>query len=331
MRILVLGGTVFLGRAVARCAVGAGHDVTCAARGVSGGHPDGARLVRVDRDRPEGLSALAGERFDAVVDVARRPSHVRQALTELGDRVGHWTFVSTISVYADDRTPGQRADSAPLLPAAPPEIDDATDEQYGPCKVAAEEAVAASGLAAFVCRAGLIVGPEDTSARFDYWVARLARGGEVLVPGRPEDQVQLVDVRDLASWLVLAAETGLTGTYDGVGAPVARREFMASIAEGVGATPRLTWVDQDFLAERGVQPWSGEGSLPVWVPLPDYAGLMSRDVSPALKNGLRTRPLSETARDTLDWLPSRPDPLIPAGLAPDDEARVLRAWHDRST
>jgi nucleoside-diphosphate-sugar epimerase len=331
MRLLVLGGTVFLGRAVARHAVEAGHDVTCAARGVSGAVPEGVRLVRVDRDRPGDLSTLEGQQFDAVVDVARRPSHVRRALAELGDRVGHWTFVSTCSVYADHATPGQRAESAPLLAAALPGVDDADGEQYGQCKVAAEEAVVSAGVPAFVCRAGLIVGPEDPSGRFDYWVARLARGGEVLAPGRPDDQVQWVDVRDLAGWLVLAGETGLTGTYDGIGAPLPRSQFLDGVAEGVGVTPTLTWVDQDFLAEHGVQPWTGERSLPMWLPLPDYAGFMTRDVSPALLTGLLTRPLIDTARDTLEWLRTRPDRMLRVGLDPSDEASVLRTWHDRTS
>jgi nucleoside-diphosphate-sugar epimerase len=276
------------------------------------------------------LSALDGQLFDAVLDVARRPSHVRRALAVLGDRCGHWTFVSTCTVYADQATPGQRAESAALLAAAPREVDDADGEQYGPCKVADEEAVAQSGVPAFVCRAGLIVGPEDPSGRFDYWVARLARGGEVLGPGRPDDRVQWIDVRDLAAWLVLAGETGLTGTYDGIGAPVPRSQFLAGVAEGVGVTPQLTWVDQDFLAEHRVQPWTGERSLPMWLPLPDYAGFMARDVSPALRAGLRTRPLTDTAGDTLEWLQTGPDRTLRVGLDPQEEATLLTRWHERN-
>jgi nucleoside-diphosphate-sugar epimerase len=330
MRVLILGGTAFLGRAVARRALDAGHDVTCAARGLSGTVPDGVQFVSIDRDHPDGLSALDGHHFDAVVDVARRPSHVRRALAVLSDRVGHWSFVSTCSVYADHATPGQHAGSAALLAAAPPEVDDADGEQYGPCKVAGEQAVASTGVPAFVCRAGLIVGPEDPSDRFTYWVARLARGGEVLTPGQPDDRVQWIDVRDLAAWLVLAGETSLTGTYDGIGVPVPRRRFLAGVAGGVGVSPHLTWVDQDFLAEHRVQPWAGERSLPMWLPLPDYAGFMARDVSPALRSGgLVTRPLADTARDTLEWLRTRPDLTMRVGLNPDDEADVLGRWHRR--
>lgn len=329
MKLLVLGGTVYLGRAVARHAVAAGHEVTCAARGASGVVPDGARHVVVDRDEPDGLAALAGASFDAVVDVAQQPSHVRRAVAALGGRVGHWSFVSTCSVYADQSTPAQRAESAPLVDPAPSEVDDADGPYYGPCKVSCEQAVQSSGVPAFICRAGLIVGPEDPSGRFDYWVSRLARaradGGPVLAPGGPGELVQWVDVRDLAAWLVSAAETRLTGVYDGIGAPVPRAEFLNGVAAGVGADPKVIWADQDFLAAQGVQPWTGERSLPMWLPLPEYAGFMSRDVTRSLAAGLRTRPVADTARDTLAWMLSlaAPSDPRPCGLDTTDEARLL--------
>ncbi len=207
MRLLVLGGTAFLGRAVARHAHAAGHRVTCAARGESGSPPDGVAFVAIDRDRPDALAALDAATFDAVVDVTSRPSYARGAVAALGGRVGHWVYVSTGSVYADAATPGQRVDSAPVKAAAPVQVDDpAADEHraYGPCKVACEEAVldAVGPDRAFVCRPGLIVGPEDDSGRFTYWVERIGRGGQVLAPGTPDDLVQWVDVRDLAAWLV---------------------------------------------------------------------------------------------------------------------------------
>jgi nucleoside-diphosphate-sugar epimerase len=341
MRLLVLGGTVFLGRAVARQARDAGHQVTCAARGQSGPPAHGVRFVAVDRSTPAGLSPLAGEAFDAVIDVARRPSHVRAAVAALAGRVGHWSFVSTCSVYADNATPGQRADSAPLLPAAPPEVDDADGPAYGPCKVTCEQVVR-DGIGAdraLLCRAGLIVGPEDPSGRFAYWVRRLARGGEVLAPGHPDEPVQFVDVRDLAAWLVAAAESGLSGPYDGIGAPMPRGRFLAEVAAGVGADPSLTWVHQEFLAAHDVRPWMGERALPLWLPLPEYGGFMTRDSSPALAAGLRMRDVATTARDTLAWLVGGRDAgeweaadreaAGRHGLRPDDEAAVLRAWHER--
>jgi nucleoside-diphosphate-sugar epimerase len=325
MRLLILGGTVFLGRAVARYAVGSGHEVTCAARGESGAVPDGARLVRVDRSAPDGLSALTGE-YDAVVDVARTPSHVRAAVEALGGRTGHWTFVSSGSAYADPATPAQRADSAPLLEPEPGLDDPTRDaEAYGKCKVACEQAVLAAGVPAFVCRAGLIVGPEDPTDRFTYWPVRLARGGPVLAPGSPDDLVQWIDVEDLAAWLVGSAESGRTGVYDGIGVPVKRGEFLAAVADGVGVTPDLVWVDQAFLLDHEVSPWMGQRSLPLWLPLPEYAGFLSRDVSRSLAAGLTCRPVGETAVRTLTWHNATPRNLN-SGLDAADEARVLDLW-----
>ncbi|MFI6762999.1 NAD-dependent epimerase/dehydratase family protein [Micromonospora sp. NPDC050417] len=335
MRLLILGGTVFLGRAVARLAVASGHHVTCAARGVSGEPVAGARFVQVDRDAPGDLSALDGERFDAVVDVTRRPSHARHAVAALADRAGHWSYVSTCSVYADNATPGQRAATAKLTAPAPVEVDNPVGEHaefYGPCKVSCEDAVrdGVSPERAFVCRAGLIVGPEDPSDRFPYWVARLARGGEVLAPGTPDDQVQLVDVDDLAQWLLYAAENGLAGTFDGMSAPLPRSRFLAEVAAGVGRPdPELTWVEQDFLVARDIRPWTGERSLPLWMPLPEYGGFLARDVTDSLAAGLRTRPIAQTAARTLEWIRTRPDEVKVGGLRPVQEAEVLREWAAR--
>ena len=194
MRLLILGGTRFLGRAVAACGLARGHEVICAARGMAGPVPAGARLIRVDRDEADGLAALTRETFDAVVDVTRHPGQVRRAVTALRRPGVHWTFVSTVSVYADNRTPGQRAGTALLRDPTAPEVEHSTEETYGAAKVACEQAV---GDGAFICRAGLIVGPEDPTGRVTYWPARLARGGEVLVPATPDEAVQLIDVRDL--------------------------------------------------------------------------------------------------------------------------------------
>jgi nucleoside-diphosphate-sugar epimerase len=333
MRMLVLGGTIFLSRAVAEQARDRGHDVTTTSRGRSGSVPEGVRHVRADRDDPDGLAPLArGDgTFDAVVDVARQPGHVRRALDLFGERAGHWTFVSSGSVYADDATPGQRVDGSPVL--APHHEDDASETAvatYGPRKVACEGAVRdALGDRAFICRAGLIGGPGDQVDRFGYWPLRLARGGEVLAPGAPDDAVQVVDVRDLAAWIVDAAERGLAGTFDGIGPATSRAEFLARVAAGVGADPELTWVDQPFLLEREVNPWMGPRSLPLWLPLPEYAGLMSRDGSPSFAAGLVTRDLSETARDTLAWRRSAADHDLAAGITAEDEADLLGAWRRR--
>ena len=322
MRLLILGGTQFLGRAVAAHACASGHDVTCAARGVTGMVPHGARLIRVDRDEPDGLAPLAGEAFDAVVDVSRHPGQVRRAVAALRPRVAHWSFVSTVSVYADNLTIGQRADTAPIRPPTAPETEHSTEETYGAAKVACEQAI---GVDALVCRAGLIVGPEDPTGRFTYWPMRLARGGEVLVAGAPDDAVQLIDVRDLAQWIVRAAETGLTGCFDGIGPSFTRGRFLAECADSVGASCTFTWVDRAFLESQSIKRWAGPRSLPLWLPLPDYAGFNTRDTSPARQAGLTIRPFAETARDTLAWARSAGGTIT--GLTADEERAALQAWH----
>ena len=334
MRLLVLGGSVFVSRAVADEAVAAGHEVTCATRGRSGEPPAGTTAVRVDRDEPDGLAPLRGREFDAVVDVSSRPSHVRAAVAELAPRVGHAVYVSSGSVYPDHTTPHQRAADATVFDPAPPAADDPADpETYGPRKVACEQAVVAGFGAdrAFVCRAGLIIGPHDTSYRFPYWVERFADGGEVLAPGAPDEPVQYIDVRDLAAWLVGSAATGRAGTYDGIGAPVTREHFLTHTAVGVGVPVELTWVPQEFLAAHDVRPWAGERALPLWLPLPEYAGFMTQDVDASLAAGLSTRDVAHSARDTLAWLRG-PDGAIDSDgeLSRADEAAVLARWHEQA-
>ena len=325
MRLLILGGTQFLGRAIAAHALATGHEVTCAARGVTGSVPAGARLIRVDRDAPDGLAPLGGTEFDAVVDVARHPGHVRRAVAALRQRIEHWTFVSTVSVYADNRTVGQRADTAPLQAPTAMDIEFSTPETYGAAKVACERATPEG---AFICRAGLIVGPEDPTGRFTYWPTRLHRGGEVLVAGKPDDAVQFIDVRDLAKWIVFAAHSRLTGIYDGIGPPLAQGQFLAECAEAVGASCTFAWVDRAFMESHGIKRWSGPRSLPMWVPLPDFAGFATRDTSPAHHSGLTVRALSETACDTLLWSRTTGEPIT--GLTADEESAALRAWHAKA-
>lgn len=316
MKLLVLGGTRFLSREVATRAVGRGWDVTCACRGTSGPVPEGARHLRWDRADPPPAEVVDGG-WDAVVDVGRLPSQVSAAVAATPD--AHWVFVSTVSVYADNASPAME----PLLDPITDDVDLAVDpEAYGGMKVACEQAVTATAASAVVVRPGLIVGPGDPTGRFAYWPQRLARGGEVLAPGRPEDVVQVIDVRDLADWLLVLAEQRTTGTYDAVGTPTPFGDLLAGVAEGVGARdPRLTWVDAAFLESHGVEPWAGEGSLPLWLPRPAYDGMLRHDPAPAEAVGLRLRPPTATAPACLD------DPVT--ALAPEREAEVLAAWHAR--
>ena len=327
MRLLVLGGTQFLSRAVAAEAVARGHDVSCACRGVSGQLPDGVRHVVWDRaDEPP--EEVTGGTWDAVVDVARLPSHVRRAVAAMPD--AHWVFVSTINVYPDNHltgTPDTLRVREPITEDADPS---SSPEAYGAMKVGCEQLVSAGAASSMLVRAGLIVGPEDGTGRFTYWPERLDRGGEVLAPGSPDDRLQIIDVRDLAAWIVDSAEERRTGTYDGVGEVLRIADLLERVADGVGSAPACTWVGQEFLAEQGVEPWSGDDGLPLWLPRPDYDGMAAHDPSPSLAAGLRLRPVAETARDTLAWLRSTPG-AARTGLSPAREAEVLAAWHARST
>jgi 2'-hydroxyisoflavone reductase len=329
MRLLVLGGTAWFSRAVAAHAIERGHEVVCAARGDSGSAAAGTHLVRVDRDEPHALSRLAGEDWDSVVDVARRPSHARSAVATLGRSTNHWLYVSTVSVYADHRTPGQTEDAPTLAPAGS-DVDESDMKWYGELKRACEVAVAEALPDRFLLlRPGLIVGPGDPSGRFAYWPHHALRARDLLVPGSPEDSIQLVDVRDLASWTVRLAEQQVTGVLNGIGPAMPRDAFVESVIGGVGSRPRRTWVSDNFLVEQDVQPWAGHRSIPLWIADEEWAGFMAHDVSAAIAAGLQLRPLADTARDTSAWMHETPEAEI-TGLTDVEHDEVLAAWHARA-
>ena len=318
MRLLVLGGTVFLSHAVASECVRRGHEVVCACRGESGSVPDEARLARWDRaaEPPPTIEA------DAVVDVGRRPTWVRAAVAAWPE--AHWTFVSTVNVYADDSAPDQTPATGRLVEP----VDEGGAEAYGPMKVACEQAVRDVARTAFVVRPGLIVGPGDPTGRGAYWPERLAddEHREVLAPGSADDVVQVIDVRDLAAWIVDAAELHLTGTFDAVGQPTPIGDLLMQAAPH--RADDLTWVPTEFLEAHGVEPWMGPDSIPLWLPRPTYDGMLAHDPTPSLAAGLRLRPVAETANDTLEWL--REQPGTPrTGLTRKAERELLDAWHDR--
>jgi nucleoside-diphosphate-sugar epimerase len=316
MRLLVLGGTRFLSRSVAEQAVARGWEVTAACRGTSGPLPAGVTHLPWDRSSATPAPLVEGQ-WDAVVDVSRTPSHVRRAVAAVPD--AHWVFVSTVNVYADNTSSAM----SPLVSPTFEDVDLAEDpEAYGPMKVACEEIVASGVASSALVRPGLIVGPGDPSGRFPYWPHRFARGGSVLAPGSPEDVVQVIDVRDLADWILSLCESRTSGAFDGVGAPTPLREVLAAVAAGVGGPEStLTWVDADFLASQGVEPWAGEDAIPLWLPRPEYDGMLAHDHTPAVETGLRLRPIAETARDSLA------DPGV--GITPEREAELLAAWAAR--
>ena len=329
MDLLILGGTRFLGRHLAQAALDAGHRVTLFHRGQTGAglFP---RAEHVLGDRDGGLAALAGRRWDATVDCCGYfPRVVGASARALEDATAHYTFVSSVSVYTSPIAVGAD-ESAATAVLSDPAVEQITGETYGALKAACErEVVAAFGARALVVRPGLIVGPHDPTDRFPYWPRRLARGGDVLAPLPHDLPVQVIDVRDLAAWMLAMAERRTSGTYNAVGpaVPLTMRACLERIRDAVGPGAHLAWVDGEFLLAQSVQPWM---ELPLWGTGEDVAhGTVSAARARAL--GLNDRPLEDTARDTLAWDLARPDSAregSPA-LAPEREAALLAAWAAR--
>jgi nucleoside-diphosphate-sugar epimerase len=333
MRILILGGTAFLSAATARLAVQGGHQVTCLARGSTTSPPDGTTFVRADRDAgPVAYTDVAGTDWDAVIDVERQPIRVRQALDALADKAAHFTFVSSISVYADSSTPGQD-ESGELLPAF--EGDRYTDiADYGAAKVSCEQVcLAAVGDRLHLNRPGLITGPGDPSDRFGWWPARFARHGsdDVLVPDALDAPTQIVDVDDLASWLLDAAERRITGTFDAISDVEPLRSYIDIAQQVAGHTGNQVAVDPDFLTEHGIGHWMGREALGLWLP-ESHAGMSSHSNKAIKQAGMRFRPVREATERALAYEHELGlDRERRTGLSPAKEADVLAAWRERST
>jgi 2'-hydroxyisoflavone reductase len=332
MKILVLGGTRFLGRHLVEAALERGHEVTMFNRGKSGAglYPEVESLLG---DRDGGLGALEGRSFDAVLDTSGYvPRVVRQAGELLAERVGHYTFVSSLSVYADLEPNGD--ETRPLATTDEPGSEEVL-KHYGALKALCEQTLE-SLLPGRVlhARAGLIVGPYDPMNRFPYWLRRIAAGGDVLAGSDPEAPQQLIDARDLAGWLLSKAEDGKAGTFNVTGPekPLSFGEVLETIRDVVGGNARFVWVEEQFLLENGVEPMDG---LPLWIPR-EAVGFNLRNVERALACGLKLRPLAETVRDTWQWLQGKPQPAeaaetpIQSGLAREREAELLAAWHART-
>ena len=334
MRALILGGTAWLGAQLARTALDRGGSVTCLARGSSGTAPPGVDLVRADRTRPDAYDQVRDRDWDAVFDVARHPCQVRTAAEALRGRAGHYVFASSGNVYAHHRAPGQD-ESTPLLDPLDNEVMESM-AHYGPAKVACEQHVrrVLGPEHALVARVGLIGGPGDPFDRSGYWPLRFARpaaaDGAVLVPDAPSLATQLIDVRDLAGWLVDAGARRLSGTYNVAGPTLALADHLEVAHQTAQHTAPVVPVDEEWLTDHGVQPWMGERSLPLWLNDPDWLGFNARDTTAAGAAGLRTRPLAETLADTLAWeLTQDPDRIRLAGLTVADERELLEAWRSR--
>ena len=338
LRILVLGGTKFLGVHIVELALQHGHSVTLFNRGKTnaGIFP---QLVHLKGDRDAQLDSLKGKHWDAVIDDSGYyPRHVRLSAELLAPNVQRYIFISTISVYASFANPN--TEDSPVGKLADETIEKMDGGAYGPLKALCEKAAekAMPGRVAVV-RPGLIVGPRDPTDRFTYWPARAALGGEMVTPDQPSDRVQFIDARDLAAFVLRLVERKTVGTFnatsppgvftigDVVSASIAAANAMAKPT----LSPRPVWVPADFLAKQKIQPWS---DMPVWVPAAgEYAGFADASVTRALREGLTIRPVQPTVNDTLAWHLQRPAEeraKLGAGLTPEREKALLDAWRAAS-
>jgi len=337
VKILIIGGTIFLGRRIVEAALARGHEVATFSRGRHGAgiHPD---VTALKGDRNDDLSALGGRHWDAVIDTCGYvPGSVRRVMDAL-DRgsVAHYTFVSSVSVYADRPAAGCD-EGAPVAAITPEQLKEAeamatgeraTARTYGAmygalkalCERAAEERMPGKVLNV---RPGLVVGADDYTDRFTYWVRRVGHGGEVLAPGRPERRVRVIDARDLAEWLVRMAEARTAGVFNATGAEeVLTFGDMLDVCRTVsGRDTRFSWVGEKYLLDNGVQPWS---ELPLWI-ADAHNGIFEIRNDKAIAAGLTFRPIGDTVQNTLQWDRTRPqDQPLQAGLSRDREQALLK-------
>jgi 2'-hydroxyisoflavone reductase len=330
MNLLILGGTIFLGRHLVESALRRGHKVTLFNRGQH--NPElFPEVEKLRGDRTEDLSALEGRTWDAVIDTCGYvPRVVRRSAEALKDAVGHYTFISSISVYPDFSTPGMD-ETAPVGTLEDPTVEEVTGETYGPLKALCEQAVeeALPGRTLNI-RPGLIVGPFDPSDRFTYWPRRVARGGEVLAPAGPDFPVEIIDARDLAEWNLDMIEQGKTGVYNATGPdyPLTLGEILETCKAVSRSDAQFVWMDEKFLLENKVGPWM---ELPLWVADEEGSRFERLGSARAIADGLRYRPLEEIVRDTLEWDRTRPaDVEYKAGMKPEREQELLNAWRARA-
>jgi len=339
LNILILGGTGFTGPEQVDYALERGHKVTLFNRNRTRPDMFKGKVDQLIGDLSGDTSALKGKKFDVVLDnPTTLPFWVRNAAQHLKGNVGHYIFISTLSVYPDNSKPG--ADESDGTTPMPEGVDPYTNvrehagQYYGALKTFSEQEVARQYASAYtIIRSGLIVGPLDRSDRFTYWPARIDRGGEVLAPGTPNDPSQYIDSRDLAEFMIRVAENKVLGTYNVMGPakPTTMAEVLYGIKAVTTAGASFTWVPTEFLVAQGVRGWR---HMPIWLPPQGpTAGFLRRSNAKAVAAGLTFRPLAVTAKDTLDWHKTRPEAEqkamlegAVAGIPAAKEAEVLAAW-----
>lgn len=340
MKILIIGGTKFLGRHLITAAQGSGHEVTLFNRGRYSSE-NFAGVEQIQGDRHSNLDRLSGRRWDAVIDTCGYlPQSVEMSAEALRDNVNQYVFISSISAYAgysnpdfDETAPAAELNAEQTKRVG--EIDPKGDltgatlgEMYGALKVLCErEAEKAMPGRVLQVRSGLIVGSFDPTDRFTYWVMRVARGGEVLAPGTPSRFVQIIDARDLSEWIVKMVERNAAGIYNVTGKPfdLTMQAMLEEIKNVSASNASFTWVSEEFLNQENVQAWS---EMPLYMPesSEELKGFLAANVDKALQTGLEFRPLRETIRDTLVWRKTKSDELK-AGIDAEREYYLLRKWH----
>lgn len=334
MKLLIIGGTAFVGRAIAEYALSQGHEVSLFHRGKTNADilPEAEHLLG---DRTEDMSALNGRKWDAVIDTCGYvPRVVEMSAQKLQDVADHYTFISTISVYADLETNPNFDEEAPLATLEDETTEEITGETYGGLKVLCENVVRDYFPDSYtIVRPGLIVGPHDYTHRFAYWILRMAEGGEMLAPGNPQQPMQVIDARDLAKFTVDLTTQKVADTFHATGCGTALTDILDIAREVTGTDTKLTWIeDEAFLLENEIQPWM---SLPLWVPA-EAIGIHTANVDKAVDAGLKFRSMQDTIQDSYEWLQATAQQsdarsqVAHGALARDKEAEILTAWHQRN-
>jgi len=341
MKILIIGGTIFLGRHLIEAALAKGHQVTMFNRGWHNAdlYPE---VEKLRGNRADDLSALQGRTWDAAFDTCGYvPRIVRKSAETLRDAVEHYTFVSSCSVYGDF-DPNGADENFPVSKLTPEQVEEAErldtgerakavsyGEAYGGLKALCEHAAEELMLGRVLnVRAGLIVGKYDSVERFTYWVKRVSEGGKVLAPGKPERRVRVINARDLAEWIVEMAENRSAGTYNATGAEdgLTMEKMLGEIRDVSSSDAEFVWANEKFLEEQKVESWT---EMPLWIP-EKYNGIFEVKNDKAIRDGLSFRPLSETIKETLDWISIRGGDPLKVGMQPEREQELLKVLQSQN-